>query len=720
VVEPIKVNVKPKATSSTFTSQPSWKEVIEDARAVPAQSVSASKFPSAAMLPNAIGCSYTRLELRAPEDAQYSQEAIDAGACLLRCLELRRKYIGPQAGGEAVEPQTVRYGEQQEVKIRVAAALVHIDGDAELSHADGDRRILWDPFAGTPPEAETSLKVSIEDGVFVARDASGQPAGGDPGVPVDDFCRDYVEVLRAMNNRSCVSFVSPRLNELGLKFELHTQLNAAREGKRQKEISGRDWNQIRKVDTHIHHSAAFTQKQLMEFIRRKMREEMDTPVAKDGDKVLTLREAFSHVGVSDYDDVNADRLCCNASIGQGGVHDTFGRFDRFNTKYNPFGDARMREVFLKTDNYIEGRFLAELTKDVMRSYQKSHYIQAEWRISIYGRKSDEWAKLALWFRKYNIQCKQVRWLIQVPRLYSIFRKIGAVRNFGMLIDNVFGPLFEASMDPAGHPDIFFMLQQIVGFDSVDDESQSSQSTLKEYPKAHEWDNEANPPYSYWMYHMYANIRSLNALRRHRGLNTFTFRPHCGEAGNASHLCSGFLLADGICHGIKLKEAPVLQYLYYLAQVGIAVSPLSNDILFLPLAESPFGDFFRRGLSVSLSTDDPLIIHMTEEALLEEYLVAARTFRLSVCDLCEVARNSVIHSGFEKLFKDWWIGCPSGAPDVAAARSGVTDQSESWGSMKTAEAKSNVPAIRLQFRADCLRCELDELVAAANCVRTSSS
>ena len=33
---------------------------------------------------------------------------------------------------------------------------------------------------------------------------------------------------------------------------------------------------------------------------------------------------------------------------------TFHRFDKFNLKYNPCGESALREVFLKTDNYIEG------------------------------------------------------------------------------------------------------------------------------------------------------------------------------------------------------------------------------------------------------------------------------------------------------------------------------------------------------------------------------
>lgn len=42
--------------------------------------------------------------------------------------------------------------------------------------------------------------------------------------------------------------------------------------------------------------------------------------------------------------------------------DSYQRFDKFNLKYNPLGESRLREIFLKTDNYIHGKYLAELTK----------------------------------------------------------------------------------------------------------------------------------------------------------------------------------------------------------------------------------------------------------------------------------------------------------------------------------------------------------------------
>lgn len=50
------------------------------------------------------------------------------------------------------------------------------------------------------------------------------------------------------------------------------------------------------------------------------------------------------------------------------------------------------------------------------------------------------------------------------------------------------------------------------------------------------------------------------------------------------MAAAFLLADGINHGILLKGAPVLEYMFYLKQIGIAVSPLSNNALFMDISE----------------------------------------------------------------------------------------------------------------------------------------
>lgn len=60
-----------------------------------------------------------------------------------------------------------------------------------------------------------------------------------------------------------------------------------------------------------------------------------------------------------------------------------------------------------------------------------------------------------------------------------------------------------------------------------------------------------------------------------------------------------------------------------------MSPLSNNSLFLDYHRNPFPLFFQRGLNVSLSSDDPLQIHLTKEALVEEYSVAAKVLLILV-------------------------------------------------------------------------------------------
>lgn len=59
------------------------------------------------------------------------------------------------------------------------------------------------------------------------------------------------------------------------KFRLHLLLNADREFLAQKSAPHRDFYNIRKVDTHVHHSACMNQKHLLRFIKSKLRKEPD-------------------------------------------------------------------------------------------------------------------------------------------------------------------------------------------------------------------------------------------------------------------------------------------------------------------------------------------------------------------------------------------------------------------------------------------------------------
>merc|ERR550539_1949759 len=292
-----------------------------------------------------------------------------------------------------------------------------------------------------------------------------------------------------------------------------------------------------------------------------------------------------------------------------------------------------------------------------------------------------------WICNHKLFNPNILWLIQMPRIYNVFKKIGipTIKCFNDMMENFFEPLFEVTLNPASHPTLHLFLQTVVGFDSVDDESQPEQKR-KRYADPSQWTQKENPPYIYYAYYMYTNITKLNKLREERGMNTFGFRPHCGEAGGFDHLGCAFLVANGINHGIRLRESPVLQYMYYLKQIGMSMSPLSNNILFCNYDKNPFPVFFKCGLNVSLSTDDPLLIHYTEDALLEEFSIAAQVYNLSAIDLCELSRNSVLQSGFDHDFKQHCVG----------------KHYHRRGSAGNNIYQSNVPDARLDFRDSLMR------------------
>ena len=69
---------------------------------------------------------------------------------------------------------------------------------------------------------------------------------------------------------------------------------------------------------------------------------------------------------------------------------------------------------------------------------------AELRLSIYGRSPDEWDKLARWAVEHKVYSDNVRWIIQVPRLYDIYKSNRLVGSFEEILDNLFRPLFEVT------------------------------------------------------------------------------------------------------------------------------------------------------------------------------------------------------------------------------------------------------------------------------------
>ncbi|KAK2361122.1 AMP deaminase [Trifolium repens] len=109
----------------------------------------------------------------------------------------------------------------------------------------------------------------------------------------------------------------------------------------------------------------------------------------------------------------------------------------------------------------------------------------------------------------------------------------------------------------------------------------------------------------------------------RQQSTAKFTDNYILAGDIDHLAASFLTAYNVAYGINLKKSPVLQYLYYLAQA----------------------------------------------------------WKLSSCDLCEIAQNSVYQSGFSHALKSHWLG----KKYYRRGENGIDIH------------KANVPRIRVEFR-----------------------
>ncbi|XP_047202950.1 AMP deaminase 2-like isoform X2 [Girardinichthys multiradiatus] len=622
-------------------------------------------------------------------------DLVDAAKCVVKALLIREKYIyrSMQTFCKTTAHALQDLGTNSlELGVYDDILETPVDADAPVHPPVSETH----PYDNQDPKnmpADTGYGCKMVDGVIhVFNKKTNMDKSTELDLPYPDL-KEYIADMNVMMsliiNGPVKSFCYRRLQYLSSKFQMHILLNEMKELAAQKKVPHRDFYNIRKVDTHIHASSCMNQKHLLRFIKKAMKKYPDEIVHVERGHGQTLRDVFETMNLTAYD-LSVDTLDMHAD------RNTFHRFDKFNSKYNPIGESILREIFIKTDNYVEGKYFAHIVKEVMFDLEESKYQNSELRLSIYGRSRDEWDKLAEWAVKHRVYSDNVRWLIQVPRLFDVYHTKKQLANFQEMLENVFMPLFEVTIDPASHPELHLFLEHVVGFDSVDDESKPEQHIFNlDSPLPAEWTEEDNPPYSYYLYYTYANMTVLNHLRRRRGFHTFVLRPHCGEAGPIHHLVSGFMLSENISHGLLLRKAPVLQYLYYLAQVGIAMSPLSNNSLFLSYHRNPLMEYLSRGLIISLSTDDPLQFHFTKEPLMEEYSIAAQVWKLSSCDMCELARNSVLMSGFSHKVKSYWLG-PSYYKE---------------GPESNDIRRTNVPDIRVAYRFETLTEELNLITHA---------
>lgn len=145
------------------------------------------------------------------------------------------------------------------------------------------------------------------------------------------------------------------------------------------------------------------QKHLLRFIKKSYRVDAERVVHNLKGKEVTLKELFESLNLHPYDltvdslDVHAVRYTnykycyflysltgIMSSVHMGLIlfvydsclanpflifpylplkgRQTFQRFDKFNAKYNPVGASELRDLYLKTENHINGEYFATIIK----------------------------------------------------------------------------------------------------------------------------------------------------------------------------------------------------------------------------------------------------------------------------------------------------------------------------------------------------------------------
>lgn len=97
-------------------------------------------------------------------------------------------------------------------------------------------------------------------------------------------------------------------------------------------------------------------------------------------------------------------------------------------------------------------------------------VATEYKVPIFGAERDEWEYLASWVKSNNLLTRNNRYIIQLPRIVEI-------RNSGMYkcaslqeqLENIFTPLWEASVHPKAHPNLDELLGHISALNIISDE-----------------------------------------------------------------------------------------------------------------------------------------------------------------------------------------------------------------------------------------------------------
>lgn len=115
------------------------------------------------------------------------------------------------------------------------------------------------------------------------------------------YYKDLDEIQNVSSDGPTKSFAYRQLDILDGKFHLYFLVNSYQETADCKKVPHRDFYNVRKVDTHVHHSACMNQKHLLRFIKSKMKKFPDEMVMFRDNRHMTLKQVFESINLTAYD-----------------------------------------------------------------------------------------------------------------------------------------------------------------------------------------------------------------------------------------------------------------------------------------------------------------------------------------------------------------------------------------------------------------------------------
>ena len=147
------------------------------------------------------------------------------------------------------------------------------------------------------------------------------------------------------------------------------------------------------------------------------------------------------------------------------------------------------------------------------------------------------------------------------------------------------------------------------------------------------------------------LQDFRAAYAHAAKNGLHLVAHAGETGGPEQIQDAIdiLHAERIGHGIAAIRSPALMNVLATRKIPLEICPTSNlrtnalniqlNSAHCRIAHHPLAKFFRRGIPITLSTDDPAMFHTT---LLEEFASAMQT-GLSLNDILAINRTAFEHA-----------------------------------------------------------------------------